>query len=154
PIPGTHFKIKADWEYTRHTDAGDFSHSVSEVKENSHVLFDKLLLTDKKLYHPGETIRLFGLILPETCAPKPSNTGSGRPLTQAEIQRLTSWPGKTPDTLREGTTVPFPAIIVEGCRCDRFHVTAILTPTTVDRAFPVVLRQPITKVRAQVLTDL
>ena len=72
PIPGTHFKVNAKWDYTRHTDMTTQTHSVDEVKVNPHVLTDKILITDKKLYHPGDTIRLFGLILPEACAPKPS----------------------------------------------------------------------------------
>jgi hypothetical protein len=154
PVPGRHFTVKTEWNYTRETDAGSFSHGVSEAKVNPHVLADKLLLTDKKLYHPGETIRLFGLILPEACAPKQSDPAPGKMLTKAEIGKLTHWAGRTPDTLAAATMSPLAAAAAEGCRCDRYQVTAILTPTTVDRAFPVVLRQPVVKWKTQVLTEL
>ena len=141
-MPGRHFTVKTEWNYTRETDAGSFSHGVSEAKVNPHVLADKLLLTDKKLYHPGETIRLFGLILPEACVPKQGDPVPGKMLTKAEIAELTHWTGRTPDTLAAATTSPLAAAATEGRRCDRYQVTAILTPTTVDRAFSVVLRQP------------
>jgi hypothetical protein len=154
PVPGKHFAVKTEWKYTRETDAGNFSHAVSEAKVNPHVLADKLLLTDRKLYHPGETIRLFGMILPEACAPKQSDANQGKVLTKAEIRRMTTWAGRTPGTLGAATTSPLPAVAVEGCRCDRYQVTAILWPTTVDRAFPVVLRQPVVRLRAQLLTEL
>jgi len=154
PVPGKHFAVKTEWEYTRETDAGNFSHVVSEAKVNPHALADKLLLTDRKLYHPGETIRLFGMILPEACAPTRSDANQGKVLTKAEIRRMTTWSGRTPDTLGRAATSPLAAVAVEGCRCDRYQVTAILWPTTVDRAFPVVLRQPVVKLRGQLLTEL
>ncbi len=163
PIPGTHFKMKTEWEYTRHTDAGDLSHHVAEVKENPHVLVDKLLLTNKKLYHPGETIRLFGLILPETCASKTSDPDPGREISAAELKTLTQRLDVTSSSLSAGlasragelnTTGPKPAATTGRCPCQCYHVTAILTPTTVDRAFPVVLREPNFKNKNQLLTEL
>jgi hypothetical protein len=163
PIPGTHFEIKTGWEYTRHTDAGDFFHSVAEVKKNPHVLVDKLLLTDKKLYHPGETIRLFGLILPELCAPKASDADPGRVISAAELETLTQRLEVTPPSLSAGlasragevhTSGPKPAATTGRCPCQCYHATAILTPSTVDRAFPVVLREPLFKNKNQLLTEL
>lgn len=165
PIPGTHFKVKTDWEYTRHTDAGDFSYGVDEVKKNPHVLSDKLLLTDKKLYHPGETIQLFGLILPEPCAPKSTDSNPGRAVTAAELKTLTQRLDLTPSSLSTGirsrageasatTPVLTAAVVQRRCPCDCYHVTALLTPTTVDRAFPVVLREPSFKFKGQLLTEL
>jgi hypothetical protein len=165
PTPGTHFKVDIAWKYTRHTDVGDFSHSVVEVKENPHALVDKLLITDRKIYYPGDTIRLFGLILPETCAPQPSERNPGRPLTTADIATLTRWTDVTPTTLSKGVwgqshaAAAAPAATAAAasehrCRCDRFQLTALLTPTTVDRAYPVVLREPLSKYRSDLLTEL
>jgi hypothetical protein len=163
PIPGTHFKIKTAWEYNRHTDAGDFTHQVTETRENPHVLADKLLLTDKRIYHPGETIRLFGLILPEICAPQTGDRDPGRALGPAELEALSRWHDVTPPTLsaamgprsaEPGGTLATPAAAARLCPCQCYHVNAVLTPTTVDRAFPVVLRQPNVKNRSQLLTEL
>lgn len=166
PIPGTHFKIETAWQYTRHTDAGDLSHNVIEVRRNPHALADKLLLTDKKLYHPGEIIRLFGLILPEPCVPKPSQPNPQRPITDAEIRALVRIPNLTPANLTEattgrtadgnesGTTLAAAVITQRACPCNRYHPVAILTPTNVDRAFPVVLREPLSKFKTQLLTEL
>ncbi|HSX30161.1 MAG TPA: hypothetical protein VLE73_06400 [Candidatus Saccharimonadales bacterium] len=178
PTPGTHFKVKTDWHYTRHTDAGNLSHSASEVKTNPHVLVDKLLLTDKKLYRPGETIKLYGLILPEACAPKSGD--KPQPVTLHDIPSLTHMTNFTPPSLTAGASNhPYTvytndkphvtgtvhtdkneklqttaASILNACRCDRYHATAILTPTTVDKAFPVVLRQPVAAAKASVYTDI
>ena len=170
PIPGTHFKVGTNWKYTRQTDAGDFSHNVSEVKQNPHALADKLLLTDKTLYNPGDVIRLFGLILPEACAPKPSDPNPTRPVTAAEIRALTRANFITPTTLRKATegglrsassespprrtTAAVLAASSRRCRCDIYHVTAVLTPTKQDRAFPIVLREPVSKLKSQLLNDL
>ena len=88
PIPGTHFKVRSDWRYTRHTDAGDQSTGADEVKVNPHVLADKLLLTDRTLYHPGDTIRLLALILPEACNPHPSEPAHTEPIRPGELRAL------------------------------------------------------------------
>ncbi len=160
PTPGTHFKVDIAWKYTRHTDAGDFSHSVVEVKENPHALVDKLLITDRKVYYPGDTIRLFAMILPEACAPKPSQR-----VTAPDITALARWKNVTPATLSMGISGRTDAATAEPattaatvsdhrCPCDRFQLTALLTPTRVDRAYPVVLREPLSKYRGGLLTEL
>ena len=46
------------------------------------------------------------------------------------------------------------AIVVDRCHCERYYCTAILTPTTVDRAFPVVLRQPPAADQVKVFQEL
>ncbi|HSP14256.1 MAG TPA: hypothetical protein VLV78_05835 [Thermoanaerobaculia bacterium] len=149
PIPGTHFKVRTSWEYGRHTDMGDQSYAVEEMRENPHVLVDKILLTDKRLYRPGDTIRLFGLILPEPCAPKQKEREPKRAsrLTDQDMARITERPNVTPPSLSSGTVArsSLDVTAVHRCRCDRYHCTAILTPTTVDRAFPVVLHEPLVK---------
>lgn len=177
PIPGTHFKVKTSWGYTRHTDAGDQSLQVSEEKTNPHVLADKLLLIDRKLYHPGDTIRLFGLILPETCVPRQTPEEPNLPLHDGDLSALVQPLRFTPPTLTAGArnhrlTIfdergqpaasgapsdhqsSTAAAILRQCRCDRYHLTAILTPTTVDRAFPVVLRAPVHRGKQDLLVEL
>ncbi len=164
PIPGTHFKVKTGWQYTRHTDAGDFVYGVEELKENPHALAAKLLLTDKKLYRPGETIRLYGLILPEACAPKRSGDDHQRPINAAELKTLTRRVNMTPPNLSAAFATgianadpdghrheAIASVAAPRCRCDCYHVTALLTPTSVDRAFPVVLREPTARLRAELL---
>ncbi len=156
PIPGTHFKVNAKWDYTRHTDMVTQTHAVDEVKVNPHVLTDKILITDKKLYHPGDTIRLFGLILPEACTPKRSDPQRDRAhFSDAEIAEITRLPNLTPPNLTVGTSrQAAAAVVVDRCHCERYYCTAILTPTTVDRAFPVVLRQPPAADQAKVFQEL
>ena len=158
PIPGTHFKIGAAWEYQRHTDMGTQAHVVDEVKVNPHALADKLLFTDRRTYYPGDTIRLFGLILPEPCAPKPSEPPRDPlTLTDAELAAIVQRPNLTPLTLSAGTTMARAAVNAVAqprCRCDRYYCTAILTPTTVDRAFPIVLQQPSWKDQNDLLKEL
>ncbi len=156
PIPGTHFRVNTGWNYTRHTDAGSFAHGVSEVRENPHVLADKLLLTDRKLYHPGETIRLYGLILPEPCAPKPSDQKPRRPIAAADLRPLSRALEAVPPVLAEATGRE-PAVaqaIRLGCRCERYFVVAVLTPVKVDRAFPAVLREPVLSRKVQLIGEL
>lgn len=164
PIPGTHFKVNTGWNYTRHTDAGSFAHGVAEVRENPHALADKLLVTDRRLYHPGDTIRLFGLILPEPCAPKPSDQKPGRPIGAVDLRVLTRALEVMPPTLTEATAhEPSPdqpdrtalaSAAYSGCRCDRYFAVAVLTPVKVDRAFPVVLREPVLSRRVQLIGEL
>jgi hypothetical protein len=155
PIPGTHFKIDTAWKYTRHTTAGDFTFDAKETKQNPHALADKLLLTDRKLYHPGETVRLYALVLPEPCAPKKPNP---QPVGGDEIQQLAAFRSLAPATLSDGVRQrAFTTDAVaepKRCRCERFHVTAILTPVKVDRAFPVVLREPVAARKTEVLVTL
>jgi hypothetical protein len=174
PIPGTHFPVKTEWRYTRRTDMGDALHSVSEEQTNPHALVEKLLLTDKVRYTPGETIRLFGLILPEGCAPR-SDRNPGRPIGPDELRRLTRAPsvalspnlnlavaGPRPQIVRPSpadassaaTASALAAASHKLCRCDLYHATALLTPTLVDRAFPIVLRQPTRAARNRLLVDL
>lgn len=168
PIPGTHFKVDTAWKYSRRTDSGVFTHSVSEVKENPHVLLDQLLLTDRKLYHPGGAIRLYGLILPERCAPRGEGGGDPRaPISEEELHQLTLRQSLAPATLAEGTAQhSTPGLKQQQedfmlrqatsrrCPCDHYHVTAILTPTSVDRAFPVVLHEPPAHLRQQLYVAL
>ena len=91
------FKISTEWTYVRETTAGDLSHTVAEKRTNPHVLSYKGLFTDRSLYHPGEVVCLFGVIVPGN-----------------------------PERIR---------------RCNAYHCVALLTPTKVDRLFPVVLRE-------------
>jgi hypothetical protein len=157
PIPGTNFRIGTAWEYTRHTDAGDQAFAVEEEKINPHALFDKVLLTDKTLYHPGDSVRLLALILPKACAPKQEDPKHTRPLTDAEVRRLIAVDNVTPPNLAVGTTgrrIEAAAAATRRCACERYHVTAILTPTSVDRAFPVVLREPVAAQRQAILTEV
>jgi hypothetical protein len=46
------------------------------------------------------------------------------------------------------------AIVVPRCSCRSFQVTALLTPLSVDRAFPVVLREPVRARRGEALERL
>jgi len=157
PIPGTHFKIDASWKYARQTTAGEIAFGADETKVNPHALADKLLLTDRALYHPGDNIRLYGLVLPEPCAPKqqPDLT----PLGDDEIRRIIAIPNLTPASLHDAIRGKAPvraraAAQPKGCRCERFHVTAILTPVKVDRAYPVVLREPVAAKKADVYSAI
>jgi hypothetical protein len=157
PIPGTHFRVGTAWKYTRHTDAGDQSFGVEEMKVNPHALYDKRLLTDKKVYHPGDTVRLLALILPEACAPKQKDPKDTQPVTENEVRTLTAIHNLTPANLAAGTTNRLAAAAgapPRRCACERYHVTAILTPTTVDRAFPVVLREPVAAHKNAVFAEI
>ena len=156
PIPGTHFAVRSDWRYTRHTDAGDLSTTVGEVRTNPHALADKLLLTDRRLYSPGDTIRLVGLILPEECAPGAEEPV--RPIRPADLRTVRAAAAAKPPPLSAATALPLAeraappaAVATNRCRCAHHHATAILTPTTVDRAFPIVLREPVAAQRAEIL---
>jgi hypothetical protein len=162
PIPGTSFEIDTAWTYTRLTDQGAASHDVAERRTNEHVLIDKLLLTDQKTYGTRDVIRLFGFLLPPGCAP--GEPDDDRPVDVGELEQLTSVPEATPTaTFRvvgSGAEPPLtqaprsrtdPADAAERalaatagrtCRCDRYHAIALLTPVAVDRAFPVVMREP------------
>jgi hypothetical protein len=157
PVPGTHFTVDTSWDYTRGTTAGDLSHSASEPRRNPHALADKLLLTDKLHYHPGEIVRLFALVLPEPCAP-----GDDDPqppdLTREEIARLSARSGPPLVRLSEFVATrrepDAEAIVVRRCPCPSFQVTALLAPVSVDRTFPVVLREPVRAQRAALLGAL
>jgi hypothetical protein len=136
PIPGTHFKVNTHWQYTRHTDAGDLGFAVDEPKENPHVLVQKILVTDRKLYKPGDLIQLYAFILPEECYKKcPGVHG------QDDDSSDDNKPG-TPGIVKAITRVARSAATGRICTCSRYHPVAILTPTTRDKAYPVVLREP------------
>ncbi|HAT7746510.1 TPA: hypothetical protein JAZ38_04255 [Legionella pneumophila] len=169
PIPGTPFKVKTAWDYERHTDAGIKTFSVSEEKKNPHVLRDKLLITDKKLYHPGDTIRIFGLILPEECAPASQSRDDRQPINPRELEDITHYPNVASSinldlvasmdsdiasSPARRTNTRAAVINPKRCRCDRYHPVAILTPMTEDRAFPVVLREPVFAQKNQIFQDL
>lgn len=62
PIPGTPFKLKVGWDYTRHTDKKSYHYHQEENIENKHVLVSKHLRTSKTQYRPGERVELFGLL--------------------------------------------------------------------------------------------
>lgn len=64
PLPGVPFKIDTKWEYTRHTNQGDKTFGVAERKVNPHTLDFKGLVTDKRTYAIGETIRLIAALIP------------------------------------------------------------------------------------------
>lgn len=143
PIPGTPFEIKTSWQYTRHTDAGDFHHNVSEVRVNPHVLAEKILVTDRKIYKTGETVNLYGFVISEGCAKKCLKGDEHKPTPNPNVPKiqLNSFVNVATDFTHRGD-----------CACSRYHPVAILTPTTQDKAFPVVLREPVAKNRPQVLT--
>lgn len=156
PVPGTHFTVETRWNYTRSTTAGDLSHGVSEAKRNPHVLADRLLLTDRLLYHPGEVVRLFALVLPESCAPEDDDPNPPD-LSQEEIARLSARRGPPRVRLSEFATrreQEAEPIIVRRCPCPSFQVTALLAPVGVDRTFPVVLREPVRAQRSALLGAL
>lgn len=178
PVPGTHFQVDTAWEYTRHTDQGDASHSVSETQTNEHALADKLLITDRRAYSTGDVIRLFGLILPEGCQPGKGDQDPERPIARDELEDLTRGtpvpPSATFQVVAEALSAAaappaeqpvagspgeigaeaLAAVANKVCRCDRFHTVALLTPTRVDRAFPVVLREPPLARRNELLQQL
>jgi hypothetical protein len=168
PVPGTPFRVNSAWRYTRHTDKGDKSHEVDELKQNPHVLIDKLLLTDRKLYRSGDTIRLLGMILPRSCLPRASKGERKGPLTDAEIADRQHFEALDPSInldlaprrVRAKGTPASAAVSVAAatsskvCRCDRYHCVAILTPTRVDRAFPVVLKEPVAAQRADIMNEI
>lgn len=142
PIPGTHFQIGTRWQYTRHTDAGDFGHNVDEVRENPHALVQKILVTDKKLYHPGEVVNLYAWILSEEClkhcGAKQKDFEKGGDNDEVLVKSLV----RSATNPREKSR----------CSCAKYHPVAILTPTKQDKAFPVVLREPVGKDRGTVLS--
>lgn len=166
PLPGTPFQTDTAWAYTRVTDQGDFAYEVSEKRTNQHLLADRLLITDRRTYARDGLIRLFGLFLPQGCAPigdregqhddgavqtlEPSATfrlvASGAPLPLDVIP-----PPIDPGRVVEDTLA---AVAGRGCRCDRFHSLALLTPVSVDRTFPVVLREPSTGLRNKLLSEM
>lgn len=147
PIPGTHFEVGARWSYTRHTTEGDLTYEADDRRTNPHALDDKLLLTDRTRYRPGDTVRLFGLILPEECVPPDYQQLK---VTEEDLASLTvaSAPA-APRPLSIAIQQPRArdeaagAVVAQGCPCSSFHVTALLTPVHVDQAFPVVLREPV-----------
>ncbi|HEY8259333.1 MAG TPA: hypothetical protein VIG08_16870 [Gemmatimonadales bacterium] len=46
------------------------------------------------------------------------------------------------------------AAVLAGCRCERYFAVAVLTPVTVDRAFPVVLREPVLARKVPLIGEL
>jgi hypothetical protein len=58
PIPGTSYKVEAEWMYKRNTDRRVRDHSVQETRTNPHVLAFKQLWSDKTEYEPGSRVNL------------------------------------------------------------------------------------------------
>lgn len=159
PIAGTPYAIKTGWEYKRVTDMGSQSHKVEEVNKNPHVLADKLLITDKNRYHPGDKINLYGLIMPLLCLP---DNPSANDLTANDIEQLSHFESKKmvsfdikdiyehkeeighEKNLKEAATNP------RACHCD-YHSVAILTPTSQDKAYPVVLKPALSHEKGEIL---
>lgn len=63
PLPGTLFKLDAEWNYERRTDAGNFQHSETPARQNEHFLLFHRLFTERRRYKQDETIRLFGALV-------------------------------------------------------------------------------------------
>lgn len=163
PIPGTPFEIVTEWRYTRVTDQGEDHHDVAERRTNEHVLVDQLLITDRRTYAGDDVIRLFGFLLPPGCAPAEPSDDDPRSFDDLAVDVLRRTPpvaasgtfrvvgtGAEPplsgveqvDRTEEEREAALAAVAGKRCRCDRYHAVAILTPTTVDRAYPVVMREP------------
>ncbi len=66
PIPGTPYRVKTSWEYTRITDGGSYPHQVEEVNDNPHVLEEQVLITDQSEYTPGEMVHLLAKLVSPT----------------------------------------------------------------------------------------
>jgi len=58
--PGTPYRLGADWVYERETDLRTLTHSVTETRENPHVLREQELLTNRRVYRQGQTIYFSG----------------------------------------------------------------------------------------------
>jgi len=65
PFAGRAYSTKARWDYTRHTTAGDLSHSIEEDRPNEHTLAGKLVWTERDQYHPGERVRICAEVISE-----------------------------------------------------------------------------------------
>ena len=106
------------------------------------MLAEKVLVTDKKLYQNGETVNLYAFVISESCAKKCSKgRGDVKSTSDAEGQ-IRSFARVAADFGQRE----------ESCSCSQYHPVAILTPTKQDKAFPVVLREPVAKKRAAVIS--
>ncbi|MDX3525551.1 hypothetical protein P1P75_03665 [Streptomyces sp. ID05-39B] len=124
PIPGTHFEIGATWSYARHTTEGDLTYEADDLRTNPHVLEDQLLLTDRSRYRAGDTVRLYGLILPEKCA---WHGGDETQVTEADLATWTAAlpppaplpPATSRSAVRQQRHAPSTCPRQDGCRSDR-----------------------------------
>jgi hypothetical protein len=65
PFPGRPYSLGVQWTYQRHTDQRVLEHAVSETRQNEHVVPVQHLITDKRRYFRGETVRFLALLSPE-----------------------------------------------------------------------------------------
>lgn len=94
----------------------------------------------------------------EECAPASQTRDDRQPISPRELEDITHYPNLASSinldlvATMDSDIASSPArrtntraavINPKRCRCDRYHPVAILTPTTEDRAFPVVLREPV-----------
>lgn len=58
PMAGRAYKTKTTWDYTRITDQGDKSASVTEDRSNKHILLAKRVWTDEPQYGRGSRVQI------------------------------------------------------------------------------------------------
>jgi hypothetical protein len=119
-------------------------------------------------------VRLFGFLLPPGCAPAEPSDDQPESLDDIDPAELRPTRARVAGaTLRVVATgvesaaaeiaAPDPdeehesalaAIAGKRCRCDRYHAVALLTPVRIDRAYPVILREPPAARRKELLSQL
>lgn len=57
-FPGRVWSTKTEWEYQRVTTGGPLATTTAEERANEHVLVGKRVLTDRQVYHGGDTVRV------------------------------------------------------------------------------------------------
>jgi hypothetical protein len=63
PLPGTAFELGVAYTYERRTDMGNFQSGAEKKRQNPHILRYHRLFTDRSLYDPSGTIRLYGVVI-------------------------------------------------------------------------------------------
>jgi hypothetical protein len=62
PFPGRPYKLDVKWKYRRETDRRVMDHSVSETKQNGHVVYVQELITDRLRYTRGDRVIFYALL--------------------------------------------------------------------------------------------
>ena len=62
PLPGRPYRLGADWVYERETDLRTLTHSITETRENPHVLREQELLTNRRVYRRGQTVYFLAVV--------------------------------------------------------------------------------------------